>query len=171
MRPLDVHIGKMAVDAGVEYFEQVGFEESHIGLGLGVAEAGVVLEHFDVVAIDHEARVKGAGKRRVLIAQPGQYGLDGELLHLMHEGGRDPRDRRKRAHTASVGASVTSADALVVLGRREQNGGVTVAKGVDGDFLAAKEFFDDDRVTGLAEALFTHNFVESTLAAPRSGQM
>ena len=56
------------------------------------------------------------------------------------------QERRGRigAHAAGVQAEVAVQGAFVVLGRREQLGGLAVAERVEGDFHALEQFLDDD---------------------------
>ncbi len=109
-----------------------------VNLRFGVAEAGVELEHLRPGLGQHDARIQDAMEINALsraAAQPrGQDAVaDGGQLGVAQE-----RGGGIGAHAAGVQAEVAVQRPLVVLGGREQLGGLAVAEGVEGDFHAGR---------------------------------
>jgi len=86
----DVEVARCAVDGGVEEVEDVGLHAQQDGLGLGVAEAGVELEHHGAARSHHHAAEEDAPEGlalgghavndllRDLFCQPLAHGRGGE---------------------------------------------------------------------------------------------
>ena len=73
------------------------------------------------------------------------------------------RQRGIYSHAASVWASVSIENPLVVLARRQRHEGVTVAKCQYADLVAFEEFLNDDRLASSPELFPNHHFMKGEL--------
>src|SRR5438552_18847195 len=97
---------------------EVAFDPRERDLGLGIPEAGVVLEHLPAVRGLDEPRVQDAAIRRPALCERGRdrrYQLLGDGLRLVV--GQDQR-WRERTHATGVRPGVSVAGALVIACRR-----------------------------------------------------
>ena len=115
-----------AAGRGEGQLGEIGVEQRQQRLGLGIAEAHVVLDESRSVGGEHQAGVEEADVRRARGGEVVEHRLEertGERVEVEGE-----RGRGVGAHPAGVGTGVAFADALVVLGEREGHGAPAVAQ-------------------------------------------
>ena len=139
--------------------QQIAFQEGEDGLGLGVAEAGVELQHARAVGCQHEPCEEDADIGHPLGGQPGDRGREDGALDLGPQAGREEGGRREGPHAARVGALVAFAQPLVVLCGRHHAQRFAIGEGEHGDFGAGQALFDDDGGARRTEALFDEHRV------------
>ena len=120
-------LGRMvAARAGQRECSEVGVEQREHGLGLGIAEAHVVLDQPGSVARDHQPGEDDTDVRR---ARPGEV-----VEHRLHERREQPFGREGdgcrcvRAHPAGVRPGVALTDPFVILRERESDSARSVAQ-------------------------------------------
>ena len=154
--------GKAAVGAGEHQLHQVVLQPRQDRLGLGIAEAGVELEHPGAVGGQHQTGIEHAPE---LDAPPRQLG-HGRPVHgfddLVNQLRRHSRHRAVTAHAAGVGPAVAFVDALVVLRRLQRQDGLAVAKRQHRAFVADQAFLHQHIEPGVTEGA-----VDETGAAAR----
>ena len=142
---------ELAVRHGEEELGGVGGQQREHDLGLGVAEAHVVLNDLGAVGGQHEPGVEHAAVVDAAAAQLLDQRQDGGVherrpsrrVHVGH--------RRVGAHAAGVGPGVAVADALEVLRRDERHGARAVAEDEQRALLAHEPLLDHDVAPGVAE--------------------
>ena len=118
-------------------------------LRLGVAEADVVLDEARAVGGEHQPGVQDTDVRR---AGGGEV-VEDRLDERGHQLGRlvGHRSRGVGAHPTGVRADVALADALVVLGQRQGDGGGPVAQGDQRALRAGHPLLEEERAGGRAD--------------------
>ena len=150
----------------LEQVEQVGAQARQDGLGLGVAEADVELEHARAVGGEHEPGVEDPVERGAAAAQLVDDRLVDGARDLLDQGGVDPGDGRVGAHAAGVRALVAVEDPLVVLRRGHDDGRLAVAERQQRQLLADEVLLDHDAAG--AEALLDEEVVQGEVGAAGS---
>ena len=137
---------ELALGGEQSEFGDVGLDEGEHGLGLGIAEADVVLDQTWAVGGQHQA-----GEDHADIGRSG----GGEVVeHRLDElgdeivGGVGDRCRRIGAHAAGVRAGVTLAEPLVVLCQRQGDRPHAVAQRQQRTLGADEAFFEQERPAG-----------------------
>ena len=152
----DFGFAQAAGGAGKQGLIEVGVEAHHQALGFRVAEANIVFKEFRAVFGEHEACEEDAFEGCIFFLHGGHGGQDNGLHDLFAQGfGHDGRGGVS-AHAAGVGAGVAVADAFVVLGVAEFDGGFPIGEGEVADFGALHKFFDDDGFSRCAEGAGEH---------------
>ena len=133
---------------------QVRAHAQHDGLGLGVAEPAVVLDHLRcAVGHDHQPGVEEAGVGVTFCRHApdrGEYHLVHDALvdHVGDHGGG-----AVGPHAAGVEPGVAVTGALVVLARRHRQHVFAVGHDDETGLLAVEVLLDDDPAAGLAEGV------------------
>ncbi len=145
------HVLQRPVGHGEEQLGRVRRQQGQHHLGLGVAEAHVVLNDLGALGGQHEPGVEHAP---VVDAPPAQLldeWQDRGVHQAGHGGGVEVGHRRVGAHAAGVGPGVAVADPLEVLGGGEGDGAAAVAEDEQRALLAHQPLLNDDVATGVAE--------------------
>ena len=161
----------VAAGGGQRQRREVAAEQGQDGLGLGVAEADVVLDEARPIGGQHQAGVEDADVRDAGGGEVIEDRLD-ERGHQLVGRVRD-RCRRVGAHSPGVGAGVALADALVVLGQRERDRHASVAQGQQRALGAGHPLLEHERladVTGRADGRFGLGVVGRHRDALAAGQ-
>ncbi len=135
--------GQGSARGGQEQGVHVLVQERKHGLGLGIAEARVDLEHHRARGREHEPDVEDPAIRDAARAERFQ-----EWVH------HPPRDRdrfvpargagrRVRAHAARVRALVSVVSALVIPRRRKEHPALPIGEDQERGFLAAQEILEN----------------------------
>ena len=132
---------------------QVAVEPGEDDLGLGVAEADVVLEHLEPVGGEHEAGVEDAPVVDAPEVERVQGGFHRPLDDLLHQVLPDAGHGGEGAHAARVRTRVAVAQPLVVLGRRQRHRPPPVADAQQRDLGADQALFDDHPPAGGPEGV------------------
>ena len=140
--------------AGGHRHEQLGGvarQQREHHLGLGIAEADVVLNHLGPLVTQHQAGVEHAAVVDAPPVQGGEQRLHRGGHDVVHLGRPDVGHRGVGAHAAGVRTAVAVADALEVLGRQQGHRGRAVVEDEEGALLAGQSLLNDDAPPGLAE--------------------
>ena len=134
-----------------QHRRQIATQAPHQRLTFGIAETHVELDQFRPRGSDHETGEQHANEGTTLGLHATQR-RQNDLLHglVAHRVGEDWRGRIS-AHAAGVWALVAIISALVILRRRQGQGGLAVANGKEARFLAGQEILDDNALPGGAE--------------------
>ena len=97
-------------------------------LCLGIAEAGVELQHLRTARGHHQPAVEHAGEGRSFLGHAANGGLGNVVQNPLRHGGIEQLVSGVDAHAAGVGAGVALADALVVLGGNQRRHMLAVAQ-------------------------------------------
>ena len=143
------HVGERAGRGAAQERRERRLEESEERLGLGVAEAGVELDHPDATGGEREADVQQPPERRAAARHLVDRRLEHRRLHLLDEVCWRPRERRVGAHPAGVGALVAVADPLEVLGGLEGVDAGAVRDREEGDLRAVEVLLDHHPLAAL----------------------
>ena len=136
-------LGQPALRGVEQQFAQRGFEHRQDGLGLGIAEARVELDDLDAALGHGETAVEHPHEGGAAASQFVDHGAGHAAHDLVREPLGQPLERRVGAHATRVGALVTVANALEVLGRLQWDHVLAVAEHEQGHFRAVQELLDD----------------------------
>ena len=142
---------EVPVGHGEEQFGRVGGEQREHHLGLGVAEAHVVLNDPRPLGGQHEPGVEHAPVVDAPAPQLTDEGQHGGLHELGRHGRTDVGHRRVGAHAAGVGSEVAVGDPLEVLGGDERHGPGPVTQHEQRALLADQPLLNHDVAPGVAE--------------------
>ncbi|MNO73014.1 hypothetical protein D3C76_639730 [compost metagenome] len=145
---------QLAGTGGQAQLHQIGAHPQHDGLGLGVAEAAVELDHLGVAfGIDHQAGVEEAGVD-VALGRHAAHRRHDHLLHhfLMHRICHHGR-RGVGPHAAGVEAGVAVADPLVILAGGHGQHVLAVHHDDETRLFPVQELLDHHTGTGVAEGI------------------
>ena len=126
----------------LDQLDQVALQEGQDRLRLGVAEAGVELDHLRPFGGEHEPGVEEAAKGAPLGGQAGHRRADDAGHDLVQQRRGDEAGGCVGAHAPGVGAAVAVEDALVVARDAEGDGRLAVAEGEDGGLRALQAALD-----------------------------
>ena len=148
--PVELNLIELAVGAGQHDLDQIVLKARQHDLRLGVAKAGVELQHLGAGGREHKAAVQAAAVVDALGSELGHG-----LLHDLHHGGvlRVGHDghRAVNAHAAGIGALVALKRALMVLRCGHGTHGLAVGKGQQRALRANEHFLDNHGVAGVTE--------------------
>src|SRR3989338_4573165 len=158
--PFDGLLFELPIDARIKYIENIGLQEPHVHLALGVAKACIVFEHFDALRTHFEARIQESGERYPLSLKRIECrlydaGLNVGRLRIIHKG-----KRADGAHAAGILALIIVQRALVVLYQREHLVCVAVGNGMHRYLRAVEKFFDDNFATRVLKDAVNHYLLE-----------
>ena len=148
--PVELNLIKLAVGTGEHNLDQVVLEARQHDLRLGVAKAGIELQHLGAGGGEHKATVQAAAVVDALGSKLGHG-----LLHDRHHGGvllvGHDGHRAVNAHAAGVGAFVALERALVVLRGGHGAHGLAVGKGQQRALGTNEHLLDNHGVAGIAK--------------------
>ncbi len=157
----DLGIGQRALGAGSHDLQQVTLQQRQHHLGLGIAEAAVVLDDLGAVRGEHQAEVQAALEGAAL----GVHGLNGGQEDLFHALGSNGRGvvgvGGHGAHAAGVQAGVVVVGTLVVHAGHHGLDYLAVGKAQHTDLGAGEELFHHHMVAGSAELFVQHDLLHA----------
>ena len=148
--PVELNLIELAVGAGEHDLNQVVLKARQHDLRLGVAKAGIELQHLGAGRREHKAAIQAAAVVDALGSELGHG-----LLHDLHHGGvllvGHDGHRAVDAHAAGVGALVALERALVVLRGGHGAHGLAVGKGQQRALGANEHLLDNHGAAGIAK--------------------
>ena len=148
--------GQVPPRTGQQHRRQLRPQQGHEGFAFGITEAAVELDHLGAAGGEHQSGIDHAAVVDAPAAQGRQGGLQHTAAHRLQARRIEQGRRGVGPHAAGVGAGVAFANALVVLGGRQQHQRAAISEGEHRHLRAAQRLLEHQRGPRRPEAAVEH---------------